>query len=260
MKNTFFTSDWHYGHANIIRLCERPFKDIHEMHSTLIENYRKAVSPNDTVYFLGDICWNPKDLPELLKQLPGYKVLIAGNHDKCFEQLHYANPGQPWKGKDWMSYYREAGFQHISAHDSVYVNSSRNWANSVWLSHFPYADRNDTTQSYRKFRLNREKNKWLIHGHIHNKGFIKDNQINISVEMWDYSPVHMSSIQQIIEVNSNFYASTDNDADEPRVSIVEPATLFRAGSIHSAMEEASPRYTSLQSPMVWRGFLRSNEA
>ena len=34
----YFTSDLHFGHANIIRLCNRPFADADEMDEALIAN------------------------------------------------------------------------------------------------------------------------------------------------------------------------------------------------------------------------------
>ena len=42
--HTFFTSDTHFGHANIIRLCNRPFQNVEEMNEVLIENWNKVVS------------------------------------------------------------------------------------------------------------------------------------------------------------------------------------------------------------------------
>ena len=33
---TFFTSDMHQGHRNVIRLCNRPFASLEEMDETLI--------------------------------------------------------------------------------------------------------------------------------------------------------------------------------------------------------------------------------
>lgn len=38
-EHTFFTSDTHFNHANIIRFCNRPFKDVNQMNEVLIENY-----------------------------------------------------------------------------------------------------------------------------------------------------------------------------------------------------------------------------
>lgn len=54
MLRTFFTSDSHFGHANIIRYCQRPFADADEMDSALIRIWNSVVDPRDTVYHLGD--------------------------------------------------------------------------------------------------------------------------------------------------------------------------------------------------------------
>lgn len=91
--NTYFTSDFHFGHANIIKYCKRPFNSLEQMNKTLIENYNKRVKENDTVFFLGDFCFRnskggKKGEGEVHKaeyyinQLNGKIVFIRGNHDK----------------------------------------------------------------------------------------------------------------------------------------------------------------------------------
>ena len=37
-RQVFFTSDLHFNHFNICRLCERPFSNREEMNNTLIDN------------------------------------------------------------------------------------------------------------------------------------------------------------------------------------------------------------------------------
>jgi calcineurin-like phosphoesterase family protein len=56
MRNskTYFTSDTHVGHTNIIRYCQRPFANAAEMDTALIENWNARVGDQDVVYHLGD--------------------------------------------------------------------------------------------------------------------------------------------------------------------------------------------------------------
>ena len=54
----FYIADLHFGHKNIIRYDNRPFKTVEEMDRALIERWNKAVSKNDTVFILGDISWH----------------------------------------------------------------------------------------------------------------------------------------------------------------------------------------------------------
>ena len=77
----WFTSDWHLGHNNIIRYCNRPFKSCEEMDGAIILNFNELVDDEDTTYFLGDFCFH-KNVKEWIDKLKGNKVFIWGNHDK----------------------------------------------------------------------------------------------------------------------------------------------------------------------------------
>lgn len=79
----WFTADTHFGHDNIIRFCNRPFKDWREMNDVLAENYNNCVGVNDTVYHLGDFAFMSQSRAiEMIKRLNGKKYFLAGNHDK----------------------------------------------------------------------------------------------------------------------------------------------------------------------------------
>lgn len=53
----FFTSDTHFGHSNIIKYCNRPFKDKDEMNETLISNWNKVVPEDGIVIHCGDFAF-----------------------------------------------------------------------------------------------------------------------------------------------------------------------------------------------------------
>lgn len=82
--NTFFVSDTHFGHAGIIRMCNRPYTDIDEMDAALIENWNRVVPEDAHIFHLGDVSWyrNAAKNLFLLRQLNGIKYLLLGNHDK----------------------------------------------------------------------------------------------------------------------------------------------------------------------------------
>jgi len=92
MRN-FFISDTHFGHNNIIKYCNRPFKTLDEMNETLVRNWNERVKPEDTVFVVGDFCF--KNSPAQIhrgeghihhasyyeNQLNGKKIFIKGSHD-----------------------------------------------------------------------------------------------------------------------------------------------------------------------------------
>ena len=83
----WFTSDQHFGHKNIIEYCERPFKTLEEMDSTITKKHNQRVKEGDIVFCLGDFCFkggkqgSQFKAQDYLKNLNGQTIFIKGNHD-----------------------------------------------------------------------------------------------------------------------------------------------------------------------------------
>ena len=90
---TYYTSDTHFGHHNIIEYCNRPYANVREMNLEMERIWNETVSPTDTVYHLGDFALGDLDNAlEILRRLNGCKILVSGNHDpkKVRESEHWA--------------------------------------------------------------------------------------------------------------------------------------------------------------------------
>lgn len=158
-RKIWFTSDFHFGHKNVIKYCDRPFSNLSEMNSKLIKNYNKLISDEDIVYILGDISFlNTKSTTEIIKSLNGYKFLIKGNHDPK------TNTG-----------YRKMGF--IEVYDRPILIQ-----NKYILSHEPI------NQGSKDF-VN-------IYGHLHDKA-INDNpnRFCCCLEKTNYEPISLEDIE-----------------------------------------------------------------
>jgi len=81
----FIISDTHFGHANIIKHCDRPFESVEHMNATMLNNWNAVVSDKDTVYHLGDfMSFKKKEYEaskETVSKLNGNILLVKGNHD-----------------------------------------------------------------------------------------------------------------------------------------------------------------------------------
>jgi hypothetical protein len=95
VKRTFFTSDHHFGHANILKYEDAnrrnahggKFASIEKMNEYLIKQWNATVAPGDLVHCLGDFSFKQSIMESILPRLHGEKVLIVGNHDPFYKRL-----------------------------------------------------------------------------------------------------------------------------------------------------------------------------
>lgn len=145
----YFTSDTHLGHANIINLCDRPFKNVEEMDNKIINNINETVKEDDTLYILGDFTmYRREDAIKYRERIVCKNCyLIYGNHDKSFDLHRYV-----WKdAKHYhtLSYNKQKFvlFHYpIESWDGMYKGSihlhghihSRNNAYNIKNKHFSF--------------------------------------------------------------------------------------------------------------------------
>ena len=86
----FFTSDEHYGHANIIKYTNRPFASVEEMDEHLILQHNAVVGLKDTVVHAGDFCWGGwAEAEAYQKRLNGSHIFLKGSHDKWLKHQEH---------------------------------------------------------------------------------------------------------------------------------------------------------------------------
>lgn len=100
IKNTFFTSDQHFGHENIIKACKRPFETVGEMNQALIAAWNKVVPENGMVFHLGDFTLGD-NAEEFFRQLNGNIQILSlpWHHDKRWlnKRIYYSKSGNQVK-------------------------------------------------------------------------------------------------------------------------------------------------------------------
>lgn len=194
---TYFTSDLHFGHKNIIKFCNRPFKDVDEMNYELVRKYNNVVKPEDTCYFLGDLGkLRFEDFRDVINSMNGNKIMVLGNHDKG--TLSFLN----------------LGFQAVMLNGCMIVENK-----FLTFSHYPLIGvKREDTSMYK----GREHENWYreditkklgygvsdfgqfhVHGHLHapNSGrakVIEGRQMDIGVDGNNYMPVSLGKISKIM--------------------------------------------------------------
>lgn len=185
--NYWFTSDTHFGHSNIIKYCNRPFKTIAEMDEAMITNWNELVKPDDMVWHLGDFAWlkNPEEGNKLLAKLNGAITLIRGNHDSS-------------------RIVKKMKFQAIHELISWRVPPGR--IRLLTMCHYPMM----------MWRSSHHM-EWHLHGHCH--GTLPSHPtrlcFDIGVDSFDFKPVHLDEVIRIFKKREKHWRALVMKHDRP---------------------------------------------
>ena len=168
--HVWFISDTHFDHANIIKYCNRPFKNTEEMNNFMLKTWNDTISKVDLVFFVGDMAFGRSSRKPKwwVEQLNGQKVYIKGSHDKGIRPTS--------EGLESVLFIADAVI--IQLEDK-----------KIYVVHEPYK----IPQSWKE---------WTIHGHVHNNSPHLDlilKRFNVSVEVIDYKPRNLKYFLDIID-------------------------------------------------------------
>ena len=166
MSRVWYTSDLHFGHRRVSEI--RGFETTEEHDQTIIDEWNNTVKKNDIVYVLGDIAvGRHRYALDILRELPGRKHLISGNHD-IVHSMHTRGQSKGEQSK-W--------FEVFETIQTYLRRSSR--GQEFLMSHFPYAEAGDGSHRegarYTQYRLP-DLGMPLLHGHTHGTETIHDSQ------------------------------------------------------------------------------------
>lgn len=174
----FFTSDTHFNHSNIIRYCNRPFKNVDMMNEAIIANWNSVVGQNDIVFHLGDFCLGGADeWNRILDRLNGRIYLILGNHD--IKNLRRGMIDR---------------FERVEM--SMYIEVGKI---KIYLNHFPYLC----------FDGGYQHDVWQLFGHVHTRAgntgsdaerlrYLYPTQLDVGVDNNDFTPLSFNQVSEKI--------------------------------------------------------------
>lgn len=199
-KKTYFTSDWHLGHGNIMKYCKRyefmtpeeidrtekayqitnpktrqealrairiSNESIELMNDSIIDRTNRLVFKDDYLFILGDFCWTFinrgwETTRKYRERIRCENVFIVlGNHDKL---THYKN--------------QLSGFWGVDKMKEIVVNGQK-----ITLSHFPMLSWNSSQHGA-----------WHLFGHEHG-----------NINEWIRTNIPWASMLDVGVDNHNFY-------------------------------------------------------
>jgi calcineurin-like phosphoesterase family protein len=180
--NLYFIADTHFDHGNIRIFCNRPFSNLSEMNDSMIDNWNRTVTDDDTVFILGDFCWSSgQRYLEFARKLKGKKILILGNHD--FNRLP----------EDWAGCF-EAVYERLE----IWIGTTQ-----IVLDHYPMREWNGM-----------QRGSYQLHGHAHNNDqrVYHKNQLNVCVENIEYTPIPYKTVKALIDLQAGAWLSRTDPA------------------------------------------------
>lgn len=179
--STWYTSDPHLGHENILRFCSktRPYSSIWEMDCAIIDAWNYTVRDNDTVKFLGDFSMKSHFLIKYLPQLRGNIDFILGNHDVAHPRF------KEQKVKKFTALMKELNpkVRFIGIQQNHRIGN-----HEVLLCHFPWYYDLSVDLRYPEYRPQRKDHpgKFLVHGHMHSDPEFRIGLLQDSLDIgWD---------------------------------------------------------------------------
>jgi len=181
MSTTFFTSDTHFHHANILRYCARPFASVAAMDDALTERWNARVGDDDVVYHLGDFTLSNRETARrAFARLRGQiKVL-----------------GYPWHhDRGWVpTTFGPSPFTSASGHAveilpplltvSFDVGGRRQ---PIALCHFPLGEWD-----------RKHHGAWHLHGHSHGHHRGDGALLDVGVDCVGYAPIALDELRDAL--------------------------------------------------------------
>ena len=169
--NIFVTSDHHFSHTGILKLCQRPFMDVDEMNFMMVRYWNEVVEKNDVVYHLGDFTLSGEKVAKYFVQQLNGKIKILG---------------MPWHhDKRWLEYAPDmksrSGYAVEVLPPMVVLQES---GTTFHLSHYPLTD---WEQMYR--------GGIQLHGHTHGNYVSQQQRImDVGVDCVGFAPIDLESV------------------------------------------------------------------
>lgn len=168
----FFVSDTHFNHSNIIKYCDRPYKDKYEMDEALIYNWNEVVPEDGVVFHLGDFKWSGS-WNTTLDRLNGKIHLIKGNHD--YEAARFINR-----------------FESIQEQLTIEIGDS-----IVKLNHFPYlCFPSQYIQLFGHIHLSTRRNEGYD---FERSNLLQPNQYDVGVDLNNYKPISWKKVYERVK-------------------------------------------------------------
>lgn len=175
-SKVFFTSDSHFAHFNVARLCNRPYSSRSEMNQGLINNWNNVVPEDGVVIHCGDFMLphkvGYKEYSKYINKLNGTIYLTRGNHDKI----------------DLGNY-----DDKLIVNDCMYIQVEKTL---IYAQHYPCLAFNGDIQVFGHIHT-------LSDGKVHGLDSdvptkLKFNQYDVGVDQNNYTPINYNELINII--------------------------------------------------------------